>query len=136
MPILMVGNAGARWLGEKMRDVKTCCLLVAVLAVAGCAGRIANPVMAERALDHNLSCQQIRHEVAANDDQINALNQEAANQERYNRDMATSAILYPPRLFALDKTVIDEDKKPQRTEALAYKARSEHLIELAKTKGC
>ena|SRR6185369_2022330 len=119
-----------------MRYVKSYCLMLGVLALAGCNGRIGNPVVAERPLDHNLSCQQIRHEVALNDDQINALNQEQANQERYNADWATSAILYPPRLFALDGTVMDKDKMPQRTEALAYKARSEHLIALGKTKGC
>lgn len=136
MLVLLTGGAGAGWLGDHMRYVKSCCLMLTVLALAGCMGRMANPVMADRALDHNLSCKQIRHEVAMNDDQINALNQEQANQERYNQDMATSAILYPPRLFALDKTVIDEDKKPQRTEALAYKTRSEHLIALGKTKGC
>jgi uncharacterized protein YcfL len=136
MPVLLTGSAEARWLGDHMRYAKRCCLMLSVLALTGCMGRMANPVMADRALDHNLSCQQIRHEVAMNDDQINALNQEQANQERYNKDTATSAILYPPRLFMLDKTVIDQDKLPQRTEALAYKTRSEHLIELGKKKGC
>ena len=136
MQVLLTASAEPRWLGDKMRYVKYSCLALTVLAVAGCNGRIANPVVAERPLDHNLSCQQIRHEVALNDDQINALNQEQANQERYNQDWATSSILYPPRLFALDGTVMDKDKLPQRTEALAYKARSEHLIALGKTKGC
>lgn len=120
-----------------MRYVKLGSILLGVLVLAGCAGRIANTVTTERPLDHDLSCPQIRAEIAQNDDQIHALNLERAAQERYNRNTAASYIpLWLPGLFALDKTVMKDGEHPQRTEALAYKARNDHLIALQKDNGC
>lgn len=126
-----------------MRYLMTGCLVLWAVAAAGCGGRIANPVQADAALDHNLSCKEIRAVVAANDDHINALNQEEVAQQEYNRNYRISTELgfvpvtpWLPSLFALDGSVIAGDQRPQHTEGLAYAARSEHLLDMAKKNGC
>ena len=126
-----------------MRYVTTGCMVLWAVAAAGCGGRIANPVQTDAALDHNLSCKEIRAQVASNDDHINALNQEEVGQQEYNNNYRISSqlgfmpvTLWPTGFFALDHSVIADDERPQHTEGLAYAARSEHLLELAKKNGC
>jgi hypothetical protein len=126
-----------------MRYLMTGCLILWAVAAAGCAGRIANPVAAEAALDHNLSCKEIRAEVAANDDHINALNQESVGRQEYNKNYGNVPVLgfmpitlWPTGFFALDHTIMDQNERPQHAEGVAYAARSQHLLELAKKNGC
>lgn len=121
-----------------MRYLMTGCMVLLAVATAGCGGRIANPVPAQAALDHNLSCKEVRAEVAANDDQTNNLNLEVAARQRDNKNILFNEYPYflVPSVFGFDRTIVNEDEKPQRAEAVALQARNQHLLALAKDAGC
>ena len=105
--------------------------MASIIFLSACAGREATPVQVIQSSDHNLSCSLIHAEANANSDQIRRLIQERAKTNSQNAAVAgVGVILFAPALFALNL------KGAAKEEANALIQRNQHLLTIAKSKGC
>jgi hypothetical protein len=111
-------------------------VMLGVLAVAGCAGRSANPTQEATIHDRYMTCAQIRAEVARNYEAQSALVREQNAQEERNDSIMLWSIAFPPGFFAIDDTVEgDYGTSPQDIEHRALATRNRHLIAMAQAQG-
>lgn len=104
---------------------------VALLALAGCAGRTPNPTTVSYGTDSIQSCQTLESEVRSN--AATAQAKITSNQSRDAGDGAIavgSILLFPPALLAMDLSNADG------VEGNALLDRNERLKQIAITKGC
>lgn len=109
----------------------TSLLMGFMLAVTGCAGRDADPILVNRSTDHALTCSQIRNEMEANERK--ASNIAGEKSDALGQNVAAGvvgAVLFWPALFFLDLG------EAEKTEMRALKTRNEHLGDLKSYKGC
>lgn len=106
-------------------------LLLPILAslVAGCAGRAANPVMAQQYGDNAKSCAALEQDMAFVDSEVQRL---VPKTEKTGSNVAlgvTGAFFIVP-LFFMDFS------QAEQIEVNAYRQRYNHLVILATEKGC
>ena len=78
-------------------------LALTAALLSGCAGRAPSPVASVLPGDSNLTCEQIKNEVAYNESRITSLQGEKAQVSNANVMVGTVGfLLFPPLLFALD----------------------------------
>ena len=102
-----------------MRIILICSLLM--IGLTACAGRNASPVAIHNAYDEQLSCQQVRAEIAVNSEKIHKVEMERLNSRTRNYAVGAVSLVFWPALFALDVS------RAERDEIGAMKARNENL---------
>ena len=95
-----------------------------ILVIVGCGGRVANPVMLERAFDDELSCSHYAGEYENNIKRLSELTGESKDKVRDNIGMW----LVSPLLLDISNT--------QKEEAAAIFARNDRLQILMAGKNC
>jgi hypothetical protein len=102
---------------------------VVIVALAGCAGRGANPIIVHQYKDHAKSCQALEQEMAFIESEVQRL---VPQTEKIGKNVAlgvTGAFFLVP-LFFMDFT------QAEQVEVNAYRQRYNHLAILATDKGC
>jgi hypothetical protein len=108
------------------------------LVLGGCAGRLANPEPVDWAMDKYYTCQDIRAEKdRINQEFVNRNVEQASIRQRDNDLMSRTIPFLPPGLAAMDETRMSSSAKtPQEVEIEAFKARDQHLDQMASARGC
>jgi hypothetical protein len=83
-------------------STKTMVSAIALITLAGCAGRTPNPVAVAQIHDSTLSCQAIQAEVAANNHQISELGKEQGAKTAQNVAAGVAGLFIWPLFFAMD----------------------------------
>lgn len=104
-------------------------LVLSVLLLTACGGRMAKPIKTVWSDDELMSCEDIASEVARNKGEIAQLRAEKARRIRRNFDHACMFFCIIP-LFELDFN------DTQDIEIDAYKTRNQRLEDLARLKQC
>jgi len=106
-------------------------MLVAFAGLLGaCAGREPDPVDVVQAHDANMSCMQIRAEVAANNAKVERLAKEKGWKVAQNVAAGAAGLVIPVLWFGMDW------QGAASKEAAALQARQNYLGQLALQKGC
>jgi hypothetical protein len=110
----------------------------AVVLLAGCAGRNANPETTTWVYDKYYTCKDIRAEKDRVAEQMRARNIEQASLRQRDNDLMSRTIPFlPPGLFAIEETrTSGSAKTPQEIENDAILARDKHLDGMAADRGC
>jgi hypothetical protein len=104
--------------------------LVAVLALAGCAGRSPAPVAVVQPQDHFMDCPAIQAEVLANNAKVQQLASEAGEKVAQNVAAGVAGVFIWPLWFAMDFQGATDK------EAAALSARQQYLAVLAGQRAC
>lgn len=105
--------------------------LLALIAVAGCSPRAANPVSISQSGDDLLTCPELAAQAAAN--RAEALRLSGADDQTVNENVALGTVgvlVFWPALFALDLS------NAEQIELRALQDRNETLAYLAQRKDC
>lgn len=105
------------------------CTLIATIALMGCAGRAANPVMQDQIGDNKKSCQTLETEMAGIQAQIQTLIPESDKTGK-NVGLGIAGVFLIVPFFFMDLT--DSEK----TEITAYRMRYNRLQTIASQKNC
>ncbi|MEY5098692.1 MAG: hypothetical protein RJA36_1411 [Pseudomonadota bacterium] len=105
-------------------------LALALVALAGCAGRDAQPVAVVQAHDDGMTCQQIEGEIAANSQKIAQLQAEKSGKLAQNVAAGIGGLFLFPIWFAMDF------KGAAATDEQALNSRQVQLGGLAREEGC
>ena len=108
---------------------KTIIITLASLALIGCAGRAANPVMVQQYGDTNKSCDVLTHDMSFIESEVARL---IPDTEKTGKNVAlgvTGAFFLVP-LFFMDFS------QAEQMEVNAYRQRYNHLASIALDKGC
>lgn len=100
--------------------------ILAVLMVAGCAGRAPDPVQVVQITDQQLTCEQIVAEIKANNEKITALAQEEGWKVTQNVAAGVVGLVIWPVWFGMDF----QDAAGKEGKALSQ--RTEYLASIAK----
>jgi hypothetical protein len=103
--------------------------LIATVALTGCAGRAANPVMIQQYGDNAKSCTALEYDMAFVESEVQRL---VPSTEKTGKNVAlgvTGAFFLVP-LFFMDFS------QAEQMEVNAYRQRYNHLAILAMDKGC
>lgn len=103
--------------------------LVAIVALTGCAGRAANPVMIQQYGDNAKSCAALEYDMAFVESEVQRL---VPSTEKTGKNVAlgvTGAFFLVP-LFFMDFS------QAEQMEVNAYRQRYNHLAILAMERGC
>lgn len=111
-----------------MRNVFSAC--VAMLCVAGCAGRAPAPVSVVQAQDRYLDCAAIMAEVEANNSKVQQLASEQGLKVAQNVAAGVAGIVIPVLWFGMDW----QGAADKETQAL--QSRQQYLIVLAEQRQC
>lgn len=109
--------------------MKKVAIAIAAVALAGCAGRAANPIMVQQYGDNAKSCQALEHDMAFIESEVQRL---VPDTEKTGKNVAlgvTGAFFLVP-LFFMDFS------QAEQMEVNAYRQRYNHLAILAMDKGC
>lgn len=99
-------------------------ILVSAMILAGCGGRVANPIALNKSFDGELSCAHLAGELDVNAKRLVELTGESKDKPIHNLGMMLSSPLF-------------HDLSPtQKNEAAALVARNDRLNALAKNKAC
>jgi hypothetical protein len=106
-------------------------LVVVCAALSACAGRTGHPVAITESYDSNLSCDQIKAEIASNETKARQLYAENSSAHDSNVAMGVvGAVLFWPALFAIDAGTAEKD------EMQALHDRNAHLQTMIDNKSC
>ncbi|MEI8363329.1 MAG: hypothetical protein WCG35_08945 [Betaproteobacteria bacterium] len=100
-----------------------------IIAMAGCAGRAANPVMVQQYGDQNKSCEAIEKELTFIESEVGRL---APKTEKTGKNVGlgvAGALLIVPWFFM-------DFSESEQVEIDAFRRRYNHLIILAEDKKC
>lgn len=103
--------------------------VIAAVVLQGCAGRDATPVAISQAHDSALKCDQIKAEIAANNDQLEAL------ADEHGLKMAQNVVAGVAGAFTLGIAWFALDAKgAAKQDAEALSARNKYLASLASSR--
>jgi hypothetical protein len=105
-------------------------LAAAALAMAGCAGRAPQLVQVVQASDNMLSCDQIIHEITANNARITTLAEEEGLKVAQNVAAGVAGLVVPVLWFGMDF----QDAAGKEGQALSQ--RNAYLAQLASQRQC
>jgi ABC-type phosphate/phosphonate transport system substrate-binding protein len=104
--------------------------LIIALAVAGCAGRVANPVDVVQTGDAAMTCKDISTEIAYNNSRVKRLAQERNMEIVQDSAVGVAGFFVPVLWLGLDL------QGAPGVEANALKFRQRHLMDILKDKNC
>ncbi len=96
----------------------------------GCAGRTPQPIMIEQPQDSSLTCSQLEKTFEQIMVQINGLYSEGKSRRKNNRVFDTLSYIFPPA------TLLQDLRKADKVEIAALNKRYNHLVAIAREKGC
>ncbi|MBP6020940.1 MAG: hypothetical protein KA735_15760 [Burkholderiaceae bacterium] len=103
--------------------------LASLIALSGCAGRAANPVMTQQYGDNAKSCEALERDMAFIESEVQRL---VPDTEKTGKNVAlgvTGAFFLVPLLFM-------DFSQSEQMEVNAYRQRYNHLAILSMEKGC
>lgn len=103
---------------------RLCLLVSASAALAGCGGRVSEPVLVERAIDGRLTCAHLAAELSNNQKRLAELDKEKSDSQRNN-----AGLLLVGPLFL-------DTQDNFKEESAALTARNERLKALMGERGC
>ena len=98
-----------------------------------CGGRTANPITVKRDQDQELTCKQIEYEIYQIRNDITDLYAQAAKSRKKSKIISMLSILSP--LGPLSN-VFSDVRKADKVEINALQKRHNHIVMIAKNKGC
>ena len=96
----------------------------------GCAGRTPQPIMIEQSQDSSLTCSQLGKTLEQIMVQINGLYSEGKSRRKNTRLFGYLSYIFPPA------TLLKDFKKADKVEIAALNKRHNHLVKIAREKGC
>jgi len=96
----------------------------------GCAGRTPQPIMSEQSQDSSLTCSQLEKTFEQIMVQINGLYSEGKSRRKNTRVFDYLSYIFPPA------TLFKDFRKADKVEIAALNKRHNHLVTIAREKGC
>ena len=103
---------------------------VCIFFACSCGGRAANPVSVKRDQDSELTCMKIEYEIYQIRNDITELYSQAAKSRKKKRALSMLTIFTPLAY------VFSDLRKAEKIEINALKKRHNHIVMIAKKKGC
>ena len=110
--------------------MKTLTAALAMVLLAGCAGRAPDPVATASATDTNLTCAQIEQRLESNRYQITELGRERGAKVAQNVAAGVAGLFIWPAWFLMDF------QGTAKIEQEALEQRISHLTDLYRDRGC
>ena len=96
----------------------------------GCAGRTPQPIMIEQPQDSSLTCSQLEKTLEQIMIQVNDLYSEGKSRRKNNRVFDVLSYIFPPA------SLLQDLRKADKVEIAALNKRHNHLVTIAREKGC
>ena len=106
---------------------------VCIFFACSCGGRAANPVSVKRDQDPELTCTQIEYEIYQIRNDITELYSQAAKSRKKSKIIGILSILSPLGPLA---NVFSDVRKAEKVEINALQKRHNHIVIIARKKGC
>ena len=103
---------------------------VCIFFACSCGGRAANPVSVKRDQDSELTCMKIEYEIYQIRNDITELYSQAAKSRKKKRALSMLTIFTPLAY------VFSDLRKAEKTEINALHKRHNHIVMIARKKGC
>ena len=103
---------------------------VCIFFACSCGGRAANPVSVKRDQDSQLTCMKIEYEIYQIRNDITELYSQAAKSRKKKRALSILTIFTPLAY------VLSDLRKAEKTEINALHKRHNHIVMIARKKGC
>ena len=106
---------------------------VCIFFACSCGGRTANPVSVKRDQDSELTCMKIEYEIYQIRNDITELHSQAAKSRKKSKIIGMLSVLSPLGPLA---NVFSDVRKAEKVEINALQKRHNHIVMIAKKKGC